>query len=61
MVRFGLRVPLPPNSCMFGISNRAIIDVADSLIAVKKLVYEDKKLTVNRTHLRIWSPSCKTA
>jgi pyruvate formate-lyase/glycerol dehydratase family glycyl radical enzyme len=33
-----------PESSMFGISDRAIIDVADSLIAVKKLVFEDKKL-----------------
>jgi formate C-acetyltransferase len=35
-----------PDSCMFGISDRAIIDVADSLIAVKKLVFEDRKLTI---------------
>jgi pyruvate formate-lyase/glycerol dehydratase family glycyl radical enzyme len=35
-----------PQSCMFGISDRAIIDVADSLIAVKKLVFDDKKLTM---------------
>jgi len=60
-MRFGLRVSLPPNSCMFGISDRAIIGVADSLIAAKELVYEERKLTVNKTHLGIWSPSCKTA
>jgi pyruvate-formate lyase len=35
-----------PDSCMFGISDRAIIDVADSLIAVKKLVFDEKKLTM---------------
>jgi pyruvate formate-lyase/glycerol dehydratase family glycyl radical enzyme len=36
-----------PDSCMFGISDRAIIDVADSLIAIKKLVFDDKKLTMD--------------
>jgi pyruvate-formate lyase len=36
-----------PDSCMFGISDRAIIDVADSLIAVKKLVFDEKKLTMD--------------
>jgi pyruvate-formate lyase len=35
-----------PDYSMFGISDRAIIDVADSLIAVKKLVFDDKKLTM---------------
>jgi pyruvate-formate lyase len=35
-----------PDSSMFGISDRAIIDVADSLIAVKKLVFDEKKLTM---------------
>ena len=35
-----------PDSTMLGISDRAIIDVADSLLAVKKLVFEDKKLTL---------------
>jgi formate C-acetyltransferase len=35
-----------PDFSMFGISDRAIIDVADSLIAVKKLVFEQKKLTM---------------
>ncbi|MEJ2111530.1 MAG: pyruvate formate lyase family protein [Acidobacteriota bacterium] len=35
-----------PDASMFGISDRAIIDVADSLIAVKKLVFEEKKLTM---------------
>ncbi|MDR0310097.1 MAG: hypothetical protein LBJ21_00780 [Acidobacteriota bacterium] len=35
-----------PDASMFGISDRAIIDVADSLIAVKKLVFEKKKLTM---------------
>ncbi len=36
-----------PDSCMFGISDRAIIDVADSLVAVKKLVFDEKKLTMD--------------
>lgn len=35
-----------PDYSMFGISDRAIIDVADSLIAVKKLVFDDRKLTM---------------
>ncbi|MBN2241795.1 MAG: hypothetical protein JW793_03825 [Acidobacteria bacterium] len=35
-----------PESCMFGISDRAIIDVADSLMALKKLVFDEKKLTM---------------
>ena len=35
-----------PDSCMFGISDRAIIDVADSLMAVKKMVFDEKKLTM---------------
>lgn len=35
-----------PDFSMFGISDRAIIDVADSLIAVKKLVFDEKKLTM---------------
>jgi formate C-acetyltransferase len=38
---------IPDPSCsMFGISDRAIIDVADSLMAVKKLVFDEKKLTM---------------
>ena len=36
-----------PDTSMFGISDRAIIDVADSLIAVKKLVFDDRKLTMD--------------
>lgn len=36
-----------PDSCMFGVSDRAIIDVADSLIAVKRLVFDEKKLTMD--------------
>ena len=36
-----------PDSCMFGISDRAIIDVADSLIAIKKLVFDEKKLSMD--------------
>jgi pyruvate formate-lyase/glycerol dehydratase family glycyl radical enzyme len=40
-----LLIPHPDYS-MFGFSDRAIIDVADSLMAIKKLVYDDKKLTM---------------
>ena len=36
-----------PDYSMFGISDRAIIDVADSLLAVKKLVYDEKILTMD--------------
>jgi pyruvate formate-lyase/glycerol dehydratase family glycyl radical enzyme len=36
-----------PDSSMFGISDRAIIDVADSLVAIKKLVFEEKTLTMD--------------
>ncbi len=35
-----------PDYAMFGISDRAVIDVADSLIAVRKLVFDEKKLTM---------------
>jgi len=31
----------------YGISDRAIVDAADSLIAIKKLVYDEKKLTMD--------------
>jgi len=36
-----------PDYSMFGMSDRAIIDVADSFVAVKRLVYEDKVLTMD--------------
>jgi len=36
-----------PDFTMMGISDRAIIDVADSLMAVKKLVFDQKRLTMN--------------
>jgi pyruvate formate-lyase/glycerol dehydratase family glycyl radical enzyme len=36
-----------PDSSMFGISDRAIIDVADSLMALKKLVYDEKRLPMD--------------
>ncbi len=36
-----------PDYTMFGISDRAIIDVADSLMAIKKLVFDEKKLTMD--------------
>jgi pyruvate-formate lyase len=41
-----LLIPHPDYS-MYGISDRAIIDVADSLMAAKKLVFNEKKLTMN--------------
>ncbi|MCQ2452061.1 MAG: hypothetical protein MJ075_02870 [Oscillospiraceae bacterium] len=34
-----------PNHSMYGISDRAIIDVADSMIAIKNLIYDKKVLT----------------
>jgi pyruvate-formate lyase len=37
-------VPTPRSE--FGITDRAIIDTADSMIAIKKLVFDDKKLTM---------------
>jgi formate C-acetyltransferase len=36
-----------PASTMFGISDRALIDVVDSLMALKKLIFDDKKLTMD--------------
>ncbi|MBN2041429.1 MAG: hypothetical protein JW864_15420 [Spirochaetes bacterium] len=42
-----------PDAAMFGISDRAIIDVADSLIAVKKLVFDDKKLSMKELLLAL--------
>ena len=36
-----------PDFTMLGISDRAIIDVTDSLMAIKKLVFEEKKLTMD--------------
>jgi formate C-acetyltransferase len=41
-----LVVPHPDYS-MYGVTDRAIIDVADSLEAIRKLVYEDAKLTMD--------------
>jgi formate C-acetyltransferase len=32
---------------IFGMSDRALVDVADSLLAVKKLVFDEKKLTMS--------------
>jgi formate C-acetyltransferase len=37
-----------PDYSLYGVSDRAIIDAADSLTAVKKLVYEDKTLTMEQ-------------
>jgi formate C-acetyltransferase len=36
-----------PDFTMMGVSDRAIIDVTDSLMAVKKLVFDQRKLTMN--------------
>lgn len=36
-----------PDYSMYGISDRAIIDVADSLLAIKHLVYDEKVLTMS--------------
>ncbi len=38
---------IPDVQCEYGITDRAIIDCADSLIAVKKLVYDEKTLTMD--------------
>ena len=38
---------IPDVQCEYGITDRAIIDNADSLMAVKKLVYDEKKLTMD--------------
>ena len=35
-----------PDYMMKGVSDRAIIDVSDSLVAINRLVFEDKKLTM---------------
>ena len=37
---------IPDVQCEYGITDRAIIDCADSLMAIKKLVYDDKVLTM---------------
>ena len=42
----GYDTVVPNKMSEFGITDRAIIDVADSLIAIKKLIFEDKKLTM---------------
>ncbi|MBQ9464362.1 MAG: hypothetical protein IJU67_03690, partial [Lachnospiraceae bacterium] len=38
---------IPDVQCEYGITDRAIIDCADSLMAIKKLVYDDKVLTMD--------------
>jgi pyruvate formate-lyase/glycerol dehydratase family glycyl radical enzyme len=42
-----LLIPHPDYS-MYGISDRAIIDVTDSLMAIKKLVFDEKRLTMDK-------------
>jgi formate C-acetyltransferase len=37
-----------PDYSLYGVSDRAIIDAADSLTAIKKLVFEDKTLTMEQ-------------
>jgi formate C-acetyltransferase len=37
----------------YGISDRAIVDTADSLIAIKKLIYEEEKLTMDELLLAL--------
>ncbi|MDR0813184.1 MAG: hypothetical protein LBO63_04170 [Oscillospiraceae bacterium] len=36
-----------PDYSLYGVSDRAIIDAADSMTAIKKLVFEDKRLTMD--------------
>ena len=38
---------IPDVQCEYGITDRAVIDCADSLMAVKKLVYDEKKITMD--------------
>ena len=37
---------IPDPHCEYAITDRAIIDVADSLMAIKKLVFDEKKITM---------------
>jgi len=37
---------IPDPQCEYAITDRAIIDVADSLMAIKKLVFDEKKITM---------------
>ena len=37
---------VPDPQCEYGITDRAVIDCADSLMAIKKLVFDEKKLTM---------------
>ncbi len=47
-MELGQDVLIPhPDYSIFGISDRAVIDVADSLVAVKKLVYDEQELTMD--------------
>jgi len=46
-MEIGQDVNVPhPDYSLYGVSDRAIIDVADSMMAVKKLVFDDKVLTM---------------
>ena len=38
---------IPDTQCEYGITDRAVIDCADSLMAVKQLVYDEKKLSMD--------------
>jgi pyruvate-formate lyase len=43
----GRDIMITANDHSYGISDRAIVDTADSLTAIKKLVYDEKKLTMD--------------
>jgi formate C-acetyltransferase len=48
-LELGQDVLIPhPDYSLYGVSDRAIIDAADSLTAIKKLVFEDKTLTMTQ-------------
>lgn len=38
---------IPDVQCEYGITDRAIIDNADSLMAIKKLIYDEKRITMD--------------
>ena len=47
-MQLGQDVLVPhPDFSMFGISDRAVIDVADSLTAIKRLVFDNRELTMD--------------
>jgi formate C-acetyltransferase len=47
-MEYGQDLLIPhPDYTNFGFSDRALIDTADSLMSIKKLVYDDKKITMS--------------